>query len=778
MSFAKRINGYGPDGRRLYFKGGGGGGGGSTFYANQDKLLGVQADIAEAMYNDIYAPNAPKAVASLSAMVDEANSGALEAQAREQAAKDVGVALGTSAGDMMRTATGYGAYFDPTTGRGTDTVASWGLNAAKLRTGAMNQATAGANNQKWARNYDFYNALSGVPTQSAQSLGSAASGFGSMGNAERNADVANAQGYGQAGASFAHTLMKADGGLVRKPGVHLASGGAVPSMQKLQPWRNRPTTMQSYEAPGAIESMIAGAAPTLAAEGVKHGLKAAFLPTQAAAPVATATPVAVGAGTGATTAGAGVTGATASGAGVPGATVPAGATLGAELGTTAALGTEAAGATAAAAGEAGLMGSLGAAGSAAMAAAPWLLGAYAVGSALDLFADGGEVKARKDMTDGGRVNGPGTETSDDIPAWLSDGEYVLNAEAVKTVGKKKLDAINEAGLRRRGGEATAGVKGGVPALAGGGMLGVALGAGVNQWDKLEAARRAEEDAKFNQGIATERMALAKAADKRATESHDLQTGALRRAEADELAARTSLGELRAAAQAVLDGKDSGDMWQGMLQEYNGNQGAFADGRTLYPQSTPQGVVLNTVGPNGVSLGSAPFDRNTKLKMLEEYYDRKMAYGTPAQYQAYQALKRQAEQAGIAHTRKLAEIAAQGEYQLAVAGLQDRGATTRNNNTVAAERERLGWAMNPKNPANVLHGQQADAARLANLATLGGLNAPPPPPKVHWTPAGDGLLVDDYGRVFDAAAEAALVANSQNLPPRKPAAGLARSGAAR
>lgn len=426
------------------------------------------------------------------------------------------------------------------------------------------------------------------------------------------------------------------------------------------------------------------------------------------------------------------------------------------------------------------MGSLGAAGSGLMAAAPWLAGGVLATEMLgltDFFADGGAV-ARKDMTDGGRVNGPGTETSDDIPAWLSDEEYVLNAEAVKLVGKDKLDAINEAGLRRRGGGVTAGVKGGVPALAGGGMLGVALGAGVNQWDKLEAARRMEEDAKFNQGIATERVALAKAADKRATESHDIQTGALRRAEADELAARTSLGELRAAAQAVLDGKDSGDMWQGMLQEYNGNQGAFADGRTLYPQSTPQGVVLNTVGPNGVSLGSVPFDRNTKLKMLEEYYDRKMAYGTPAQYQAYQALKRQAEQAGIAHTRKLAEIAAQGRNQLEVAGLQDRGATDRNNATVSVERDRLAWSKDPKNPMNDLHGQQADQARLANLATRVGLNAPPKPLEYRWTSLGDGRAIDNYGHVIDTNVEAALIANSQNLPPRQSSAGLTRSGAAR
>lgn len=62
-----------------------------------------------------------------------------------------------------------------------------------------------------------------------------------------------------------------------------------------------------------------------------------------------------------------------------------------------------------------------------------------------LFAKGGRV----DMRPGGPVSGPGTTTSDDIPAWLSDKEYVLNAEATAMVGKKKLDKVNNKGLAVR-----------------------------------------------------------------------------------------------------------------------------------------------------------------------------------------------------------------------------------------------------------------------------------------------------------------------------------------
>lgn len=48
---------------------------------------------------------------------------------------------------------------------------------------------------------------------------------------------------------------------------------------------------------------------------------------------------------------------------------------------------------------------------------------------------------------GGEVEGPGTSTSDSIPAMLSDGEYVINAAAVKKVGTDFLDKINKMGLK-------------------------------------------------------------------------------------------------------------------------------------------------------------------------------------------------------------------------------------------------------------------------------------------------------------------------------------------
>lgn len=82
-----------------------------------------------------------------------------------------------------------------------------------------------------------------------------------------------------------------------------------------------------------------------------------------------------------------------------------------------------------------------------------------------MFANGGEAEVpskrmspsesampRKDFTPGGDVQGPGTETSDSIPAQLSDGEIVENADAVDVAGKDVLLKINNEGLKVRDGK--------------------------------------------------------------------------------------------------------------------------------------------------------------------------------------------------------------------------------------------------------------------------------------------------------------------------------------
>lgn len=52
--------------------------------------------------------------------------------------------------------------------------------------------------------------------------------------------------------------------------------------------------------------------------------------------------------------------------------------------------------------------------------------------------------------EGGRVMGPGTETSDSIPAMLSAGEYVVRASSVRKYGERFMDALNQGRLKVTG----------------------------------------------------------------------------------------------------------------------------------------------------------------------------------------------------------------------------------------------------------------------------------------------------------------------------------------
>jgi hypothetical protein len=50
------------------------------------------------------------------------------------------------------------------------------------------------------------------------------------------------------------------------------------------------------------------------------------------------------------------------------------------------------------------------------------------------YADGGNVAMEDFERMNGSINGPGTETSDDVPAMLSDGEFVMTGQAVRGAG--------------------------------------------------------------------------------------------------------------------------------------------------------------------------------------------------------------------------------------------------------------------------------------------------------------------------------------------------------
>ena len=76
---------------------------------------------------------------------------------------------------------------------------------------------------------------------------------------------------------------------------------------------------------------------------------------------------------------------------------------------------------------------------------------------------------------GGAVFGPGTATSDSIPAYLSNGEYVVRAAAVDKVGVPFLDNINKMAM---GGMA----RYNIPSSKSYGMLGFNRGGSVNNYN--------------------------------------------------------------------------------------------------------------------------------------------------------------------------------------------------------------------------------------------------------------------------------------------------------
>lgn len=71
-------------------------------------------------------------------------------------------------------------------------------------------------------------------------------------------------------------------------------------------------------------------------------------------------------------------------------------------------------------------------------AAGGLVGAYARGGMIQRLADGGRAFRRMI----GRISGPGTSTSDSIPALLSNGEYVIKASSVRKFGERFFAALN------------------------------------------------------------------------------------------------------------------------------------------------------------------------------------------------------------------------------------------------------------------------------------------------------------------------------------------------
>ena len=527
-----KYNGYSADGIRLCFKGGGGGGGGQREATDEERRLwGAQATSLEQM-NQIALPNLTTGMNNLGTLTNEAMDGTLTNRLRDQALTDVNTSLGTSANDVLRTMSSRGATFDPTSASGADVMSQWGLGAAKQRAVAAGLATMAGEDTKWNRNAALTGLASGQGAQSIQGMGQLAA---QMGNSRRSEDDMEQRDNAKtiAGLAVGGKMF----GLYKDGGAVKCSDGISPSGLRMFSPTKMPSPTQfsasSGEEPktdgGAASTLVNAATSSMGTRMMANGLDKVGISAPKAAI------------DGLTTAGKEVI----SSLGTDATFAPIAAEKAAEAtaagfsGEGAAFATETLAADAALATEATTAGALGGLGTAAAAAAPWLIGGYAIGSMLDLWADGGDVsEGRTDMTGGGDVQGPGTETSDSIPARLSDGEIVENADAVNLDPKETKDvitewaqkdgttkdlllAINNKGLESRYGKEAAKknprYENGVQNFAFGGLA--ALGQGLYQAAPiLNQIDRQRKDDEFR----TEQLGFQRSQDARAQTAHDAQ----------------------------------------------------------------------------------------------------------------------------------------------------------------------------------------------------------------------------------------------------------------
>ena len=265
MSYIVRtkFDGHSIDGTRRLRKGGGGGD--QAYYANMDKLYGEQARAAGFMLNQSM-PYLPTYMSNSSQMVKEAMNGTLASQMRTQAANDMSGSIQTGIDAANRNAQRYGIGMSQS--RLLDESNRNAVLGAAQKAGAMNNATAAAEDMKWNRNAGALGQATGMGTGAMDSMGSAARGYGSAAATVGQNSAMNAAGYGQFGATMAKGLFAADGGYIRAP--KLAAGGDAWAAYK----DANPVRVRKFKGgSGSPAVMIAAGVAPLA---VGKGLRAAW----------------------------------------------------------------------------------------------------------------------------------------------------------------------------------------------------------------------------------------------------------------------------------------------------------------------------------------------------------------------------------------------------------------------------------------------------------------------------------------------------------------------
>jgi len=465
-----KFNGYAADGTRRYFKGGGG-----VKYDNLEQLYAIQAEQAKSLMDQANA-NVYPAYNSLLEEAKNTGSQANQEIAAGRAGADVVAAQGGAKKQLEQQLSSMGV--NPNDQKFANTMAAMDLDAAAQKASAMTGARDKTRDLGFAKLTDTVNAGMGIGSNAVAALNSAGgmasniAGLQQQGQANRDANLGNI-------AALGTRLLMNKGGLVPKSCSKQVKGynrgGIIGAMQGVKaapppsgatapsPLSRAASQVATGGTPGAgkaietVGNLVGKVAPEAGnsissfGTGLRLGDKAqpaidAYKAASAGTEAATAATAGAEAGTAA------AAGAEAAGTAAAGAEAAGAAAAGAEAAGAAAAGAEAAGATATA------MGAGSAIGSALSVAMPWIGGAMLIGSALDLFADGGEVKAHKiggqqggdgvaESDTGGKVDGPGGPKEDKVLARLSPGEFVMPVATVKMYGLERLEKMRKLGLR-------------------------------------------------------------------------------------------------------------------------------------------------------------------------------------------------------------------------------------------------------------------------------------------------------------------------------------------
>lgn len=481
LPFGESATRMKPGGRgRIY---GGGGGGGGVKYDNLEQLYGLQAQQAQSQleqYNTHVAP-------AYNEMLDQAKgygSIANQEAAAGKAAADVESAQGGAKKQLESQLTSLGV--NPADQKYGNTLAAMDLDAAAQSASAQTGARERTRQYGDAAVKDAVSLGMGISSNATSALNGAGNTASNIAGIQQNNAAMSANNTANIAALGTRLLGFKCGGLVR-PVRKYASGGFIKPFGGITP-PPPPPSGGTAQAPAPLATATRVGLATTGAGGLRggagieslgklvgnvapetgnaiqsfgtgvrlgndaNGAVEAYKGAADAAQAASTSAGANAASTAGSAAGAALdTGATASQAALAGdaAATAAGAT---EAATAAAAGAETLGVTSAAMGAgAGMATAL-------SAAMPWVGGALLLGSALNLFADGGEVvdhtiggqSAADGVAEnrtGGDVKGPGGPKDDMIEARLSPGEFVMPVGAVKLFGLKELENMRARGLR-------------------------------------------------------------------------------------------------------------------------------------------------------------------------------------------------------------------------------------------------------------------------------------------------------------------------------------------